>query len=164
MHIKSLKERFMRLYIMRHGEAVQAGPDAVRPLTPKGRADTVKVAKFLQDTHSPVDAIWHSTKARAIETASTLDASFQERIPLETRTDLSPDDSVEMGFNELEEEAPENLLIVSHIPFVEGLLSLLLTGGECVPVVFKPSTLVALEGTFEEGFGIIWAVTPDCLP
>jgi broad specificity phosphatase PhoE len=57
MHIKSLKERFMRLYIMRHGEAVQAGPDAVRPLTPKGRADTVKVAKFLQDTHSPVDAI-----------------------------------------------------------------------------------------------------------
>jgi phosphohistidine phosphatase len=154
----------MRLYIMRHGEAVQAGADAIRPLTPKGRADAVKVAKFLLDSGSPVDAIWHSTKARAIETATFIDRTFGQRVPLETRSDLNPDDSVEKFFDNLQEEGPENLLIVGHIPFVESLISFFVTGGECSPVAFKTATLVALEGTFETGFSILWAVNPDCLP
>jgi len=154
----------MRLYIMRHGEAVQSGSDATRPLTPKGRADAVKMGQFLKNSHSPVEAIWHSTKARAIETASFVDKTLGEQIPLETRSGLNPGDSVETFFSQLQEEAPENLLIVGHLPFVGNLLSFLVTGGESNPVSYHTGTLVALEGTFENGFIILWAVTPGCLP
>jgi phosphohistidine phosphatase len=154
----------MRLYIMRHGEAVQAGPDGIRPLTAKGRSDAVKIAQFLQASKCPLSAIWHSTKARAIETASYVEKTYGEKIPLETRTDLNPDDSVENFFAQLADEAPDNLLIVGHLPFVESLVSFLITGGESNPVAFHTATIVALEGTFENGFIILFAVPADCLP
>jgi phosphohistidine phosphatase len=154
----------MRLYIMRHGEAVQSGSDATRPLTAKGRTDAVKMGRFLKDSCAPVDAIWHSTKARAIETAAFVDKTLGEKIPLDIHRGLNPGDSVEKFFEQLQEDAPDNLLIVGHLPFVGSLLSFLVTGGESNPVSYHTGTLVAIEGTFEDGFIILWAVTPDCLP
>jgi phosphohistidine phosphatase len=154
----------MRLYIMRHGEAVQTGSDGIRPLTAKGRSDAVKVAQFLQASKCPISAIWHSPKARAIETASCIEKTYGQEIPLETRSGLNPGDSVETFFTQLTEDAPDNLLIVGHLPFVENLLSFLITGGESNPVAFHTATIVALEGTFENGFIILFAVPADCLP
>lgn len=154
----------MRLYIMRHGEAVQAGPDVVRPLTAKGRADVVKMAHFLQSSHSPITAIWHSSKVRAIETAGFVSRTLGGAIHTEAHDGLNPDDSVEGFFESLKADAPENLLLVSHLPFVGSLVGFLVSGSENVPVAYQTAAIVALEGSLENGFIILWAVHPDCLP
>lgn len=154
----------MRLYIMRHGEAAQAGSDAARPLSARGRAEAVKVANFLLNSGSPVEGIWHSPLARAVETAALVERTLGQPVPLETRTDLVPNASAEAFFDQYRIEERDNLLLVSHLPFVDNLLSLLATGGTSSTFLFKPAALAALEGSLETGFSIAWAVHPACLP
>jgi phosphohistidine phosphatase len=154
----------MRIYLMRHGEAVQAGPDTTRALSAKGRSDTAKVAKFLQAAKTPVSAIWHSSKTRAFETANLLGKALGTQIPTEAHEGLDPNDSAEDFATDLEHKAPDQLLVVGHLPFVEKLASHLVCRDRSIPVAFKTGTLAALEGGFEHGFIIIWAVTPECLP
>ncbi|MDP8299148.1 MAG: histidine phosphatase family protein [Candidatus Tantalella remota] len=62
----------MRLYLVQHGKAMAKDQDPDRPLTVKGKEDSAKIAKFLNTAGISIDAIWHSTKTRAIETAQIL--------------------------------------------------------------------------------------------
>ncbi|MFQ5692779.1 MAG: histidine phosphatase family protein, partial [Nitrospinota bacterium] len=47
----------MRLYLIRHGEAASAEADAKRPLTPKGREQAERVARFLRPLGLSVSAV-----------------------------------------------------------------------------------------------------------
>ena len=60
----------MRLFIMRHGEAVgRAETDAARALTEKGREDVITMVQRHSDDLAVIDEIWASPYTRAQQTA-----------------------------------------------------------------------------------------------
>ncbi len=148
----------MKLYLIQHGLAQPKEWDPLKPLSPEGEAQTEKTAEFLKRIGLKVDTLWHSPKHRAVQTARIID----ERINcghIQERDDLNPLDSVSK-MPELIRQEGRDLMIVGHLPFLEKLVSLLLTDSEeNQPVQFSNSGLICLE--YEERWRLVWAVTPD---
>jgi len=62
----------MRLYFMRHADALEGFDDAARPLSPKGWKQSKAVARFLQAAGIGFDAAYSSPLVRAQETAEAV--------------------------------------------------------------------------------------------
>jgi len=75
----------MQLYLVRHGEAVAGEIDPERPLSAQGVAAARKMAAFLKPRKIEVGAIWHSTKARALQTAEMLSKAVTSKRGLAER-------------------------------------------------------------------------------
>ncbi|WP_020408171.1 phosphohistidine phosphatase SixA [Hahella ganghwensis] len=118
------------IFIMRHGEAeMHAASDSERELTPYGLAYTKQVAQQLADYLEKLEVnslvVLHSPFTRARQTAEVLDALLpvsQKLIRLEFAT---PDDDPSACFENLEQYASHNFILVSHMPLVSSLGSLL---------------------------------------
>ncbi len=152
----------MLLYLMRHGEASHSSPDQPSSLTPKGISDVARVVEHLiRKKGLKLDAIWHSPKTRAIQTAEIVWKAMENPpLPLEKRSDLSPDGDLEQVHQEILDHSSGNLLIVSHLPFIPGLAGLLL-GGEGLSLTFPTAGIAA----FERGktFKLLWTLDPSTL-
>ena len=59
----------MRLYFLRHADALDNANDAIRPLSPKGERQSRAVGGFLRDAGIAFDAAFSSPLVRARETA-----------------------------------------------------------------------------------------------
>lgn len=147
----------MRLYLIQHGLSLPEEKDPERPLSSEGKEQTQKIAEFLKAKSVEVDSLWHSPKLRAIQTAQIITKSiFCPEI--QERNDLNPLDSVEK-FPEEIKSLSKNLMIVGHLPFLQKLASLILSGLETNQFVsFKNSGVVCLEYT--DTWKIVWMVTP----
>ena len=118
----------MRLYLIRHGISLPEEKDPEKSLSQEGKEQTQKIAEFLKTKSVKVDAIWHSPKLRAIQTAQIISKSiFCPEI--QERDDLNPLDSVEK-FPEEIQSLNKDFMIVGHLPFLQKLASLLLSGSE----------------------------------
>ena len=150
----------MKLYLAQHGEAVSELKDQARPLSNKGKEDVAAVAAFLRERGVHVGEVWHSTKVRARETAEILaEALLPGKNPIE-RAGLAPNDATEALLDELS-AVKGDLLIVSHLPVLSRLSSLLITGRDAyVPVFFHQGGVVCLDREGMGPFGVEWAVTP----
>ncbi len=148
----------MKLYLVQHGLSLPEEKDPKRPLSPEGEVQTQKMAEFFKAEKIRVDFLWHSQKLRAIQTAQIISKSIS--CPeISERNDLNPLDSVS-EFPEKIKSLNKNLMIVGHLPFLEKLASLLLTGSENYKIVsFKNSGAVCLEYT--DTWMIIWIITPE---
>jgi len=62
----------MKLYLVRHGDAVFDQVDSTRPLNEKGKADVLKVAMHLKEGVPHIESIFHSGKKRAEQTAEII--------------------------------------------------------------------------------------------
>jgi phosphohistidine phosphatase len=62
----------MRLYLIRHAEAAPGEPDALRPLTARGRDDARALGRRLHDSGAALDAVLTSPLLRARETGAEL--------------------------------------------------------------------------------------------
>jgi phosphohistidine phosphatase len=62
----------MRLYFMRHAEALDGANDAARPLSPRGGKQAREMARFLKDAGIRLDAAYSSPLVRARETAESV--------------------------------------------------------------------------------------------
>ncbi len=119
------------------------------------------VAAFLRGKIGPV-TILHSGKLRARQTAEVLAASLTPGSRPEETDGLEPlaDPKV---WAARAEKAEGDLMVVGHLPHLERLASLLLTGEEGArPVAFRMGGVVCLEKG-EGGWAVRWAVTPDLL-
>lgn len=58
------------LWLLRHGDAAQGSPDAERPLTDKGRAQSTAAGEALKALGVKLDACLTSPRVRAAETAT----------------------------------------------------------------------------------------------
>jgi phosphohistidine phosphatase len=148
----------MNLYLVQHGLSLPEEKDPKRPLSPEGEEQTQKIAEFLKIRGIKVECIWHSSKLRAIQTAQVISKLISCPEILE-RNDLNPLDSASK-FPEEIKSLNKNLMIVGHLPFLEKLAALLLTGSEGYKIVsFKNSGVVCLEytGTWE----IAWMIIPE---
>lgn len=150
----------MKLYLVQHGVSLPEEVDPDKGLNEKGREETLKMAEFLQPQEIKLDQIWHSKKKRSIQTANI----FVEKLlvnKLIERSDLNPLDSLKQFPSEIE-KIVKNLMVVGHLPFLQKLASLLLTGDEDAGIVtFKNSSVVCLE--YDNGWKLLWAIIPDLL-
>ncbi|MBM3581113.1 MAG: phosphohistidine phosphatase SixA, partial [Alphaproteobacteria bacterium] len=73
----------MRVYLARHGDAVEALENPRRPLSAKGRAEVERMASFLARGGVRPRRIIHSQKLRAGETAAILARVLAPGIALE---------------------------------------------------------------------------------
>jgi len=153
----------MRLYLVQHGEAHPKEADPTRRLTEKGADDVRKVAGFLRPHGLRVDAIWHSGKPRAAETADILASAVKAAQGVVECKGLDPNDPVLPVAEEMD-EAPEDLMIVGHMPFLARLASVLLAGDEDADIVqFHNAGVVCLERDEDGGWHMHWIVTPGLL-
>jgi phosphohistidine phosphatase len=158
-----MTEVLMRAYLVQHGKAKSADEDPNRGLSDEGREEINRIAEFLSALRISVSLIQHSGKPRAEETAHLLaDAIRSNGGPTHT-DDLNPDSDPTIAANFLK-VYDEDILIVGHLPHLERLTSLLLTGKpDGGPVRFRNGGVVCLEKIAHGNWSLLWAVTPDLL-
>jgi phosphohistidine phosphatase len=153
----------MRVYLVQLGKALSMEENPDRSLTDEGRRDVEKVAAFVKPLNLQVDAIVHSGKTRAAQTAELLASAVTTERGVAARDGLAPNDSVEPLRQELQ-TAVKDIMIVGHMPFLRILASALVVGQEPPSVVgFRQGGVVCLERTDEGTWHVAWVVTPELL-
>jgi phosphohistidine phosphatase len=112
------------IFLVHHGDAVGPEIDPMRPLSERGRAAVLLVADEAARRGVKPDAIWHSGKLRARQTA---EAFWKVCDPFATFTAeraLQPADPPEWIRDRLVGEA-RDLMLVGHMPHLERLLRLM---------------------------------------
>lgn len=145
-------------YLMRHGHAVEAAVDPMRPLSDKGRKDIQRMGLRLAREAGPIHRIYHSPKKRAEQTARILSEVLV--LPIESRAELSPDSDVQALVALFKNLPSLPHLLIGHLPLLEEVLALLDTAGHSSFPGFAPGSVVALEENKENWF-LVRAWHPD---
>ncbi len=155
----------MKLYCVRHGEAMPPEVDPDRPLTEQGRLEVLRVAAYLGHCDVKAVHILHSTKLRAKQTAEIFaDALASGRIA-ECESILDEQNAVEPMVDMIKTWTDDTML-VGHLPFMPKLVSALVIGdSENYPIVnYPPGTVVCLDGHDQERWIIDWILQPQLVP
>ena len=116
----------MRLYLLRHAEAVPGTPDASRDLTAHGQRQVALLAKGAgRAPLEEVDAIEHSPLVRAVRTAQLLRLATGSPLPLKVLGGLEPEHDPRKTAAQLGKSRRSRLL-VGHNPHLAELAALLL--------------------------------------
>lgn len=151
----------MRLYLMQHGLSMSKEEDPDRPLTDEGRAEVERVASLVGRAGITLDAVRHSGKTRARQTAEILGARLGPAEVIGT-DGLAPVDDPRIAADRLVDPDGATAL-VGHLPHLSRLATLLLTGAADREVVaFRNGGLVCLDGG-EDGWRLRWIVTPEVI-
>ncbi len=153
----------MKVYLVRHGQAVSSDTDPARPLSRQGGADVRKVAQFIKPLHLRLEHIWHSGRLRAEQTAGILAEVIESQHGCQARNGIKPNDSVQELAVELG-ACEADAMFVGHLPFMADLASLLAAGRETADVVDFPAGAVACLNRRDPGnWQIEWVIAPDTL-
>lgn len=151
----------MKLYCIRHGEAHSSAVDPECSLTEKGLRDINKIGKVLSGYSLELGDILHSPKKRAVQTAAILSSSIGYQQPLVESSLLTPESDAVAMFDMIN-AWNKNTLLVSHLPFIGTLVSMLVCGPD--PVVnFTPGTIVCLHRYERERWLLDWVLNPGLL-
>ncbi|PAU65318.1 phosphohistidine phosphatase SixA [Pseudomonas sp. PIC25] len=135
----------MRLWLLRHGEAEPHAPtDAERELTRHGRKEVLRAAAHLAGR--PLSAILASPYVRAQQTAELVREALGFAGAVGVAPWLTPDSDPREALKYLAEREDEELLLVTHQPFVGTLAGLLIHGHRQDPLPMKTASLAELEG------------------
>ena len=152
----------MRLCVMRHGDAQDGPVDDLRPLSGTGVAEAEAAGRFLRRIACVPDEIWHSGLHRAAMTAEGVARQLGAPVPLRVCGGLRPGDDARSFADGLRADyTPQiaSLLIVSHLPFVGELASLLLAGSaDALSVRFTTGSVLCLERTGSGSLGAPWTL------
>ena len=141
----------MKLYLLRHGDAVAHGDPKFkendRPLTPRGIQRTKQLAHALRQMEISFEAVLTSPLARAKETAEIVVRGMRLETKPKLVDHLTPSGSMEKLVHEIAclRPVPENVLLVGHEPYLSGFISLLCTGGPGLSLALKKGGLCRLE-------------------
>lgn len=148
----------MVLYLCQHGDAVAKDVDPDRPLSDRGAADIGNMAGALNGSIE-IDAIVHSGKTRARQTAELFHERLAPNAPVHADAGLGPTDPVEDFVGRLA-SGEAALMVVGHMPFVGRLASYLLGQGERDILQFQPGTVAALSRGADGDWLLAWMLTP----
>jgi phosphohistidine phosphatase len=153
----------MHAYLVQHGKAKSAEEDPSRSLSDEGREEVARIAEFLHELRITISLIYHSGKTRAEETAHILASTVRCTAgPLHT-DGLDPTDDPVAAANFLKVYT-DDVLIVGHLPHLERLTALLLTGNpDGRPVQFRNGGVVCLEKEPSGKWSLVWAIVPELL-
>jgi phosphohistidine phosphatase len=153
----------MDLYLMQHGQATSDAENPERPLTDAGRAAVQRVAARARTAGVRIGHCLHSGKLRAERTARLLVSETGAEASVQARAGLAPNDPVAPTAVAPWGDRHQALALVGHLPFLDGLASLLVAGDQGAQVVhFRMGGLVMLEPKQNrDGFAVVWAIPPD---
>ncbi len=159
----------MKIYLIRHGEAIDNKNDDLRVLTDSGRKQSGSVASFLAKSGKiKISAIYHSTKKRAGETALIFDKYLKPTGGIKEVSGLKPGDDPGIWVKEIkrikEKEKPDGIMLVGHLPNIEKLAEKLLKAELGDFIKFPCSGVVCLENTDDDAWKLFWMITPEILP
>jgi phosphohistidine phosphatase len=132
------------IFLVHHGDAVGPDVDPMRPLSSVGRAATDRIASAAASRGVKPDAIWHSGKLRARQTAEIFWKACNPLASLTAERGLLPDDPPQWIRDRLSGEG-RTILIVGHMPYLPRLLLMLAGACDDPAVSFPLHGCVALE-------------------
>lgn len=151
----------MKLYLMRHGEALSPQVDPERGLTENGKQKVTDVANYLKQKMLNFKHIIHSKKKRARETAHIMADVISPEITPKLHGYIAPEDDPNIIIAEIN-IWHEDTLIASHLPFVPNLLTEL-TGQDAylTDITFETGTVICLEKDENDKWNISWSTCPS---
>lgn len=150
----------MPLYLVRHGEAYSEAADPDRSLTEAGKATVDGMAQLTAAFNIPVSQILHSGKTRARQTADIFSKHLKPSAGVKEIKGIKPYDDVTIIASKLDPAL--NTMIVGHLPFLERLVSYLVTGSPDKSIIkFQTGGIVCLDQIEKNGsWHIKWALMP----
>jgi phosphohistidine phosphatase len=140
----------MKIIVMRHGEAAhEAGRDDLRPLTDKGRKQSIRMAEWVAEQLPRIDRVLISPFLRAQQTWEAIQSCLPTPSKIEEFHDLVPYGRSEVVSDYLRALDDEYVLIVSHLPLVGYIVNDLCAN--TVPPMFVTSGMAGL--TLVDGQG-----------
>lgn len=156
----------MRLYLVRHGNAMPKDENPDRPLSAKGRRDVERMASFLRRSGTRAARVVHSGKTRAAETAVLLSAQIGPGPVVHEMTGLLPHDPPFI----LADAAgwDDDTIVVGHMPHMAQAAAYLLSHGDAFPAAaFEAGAVMCLErmenGAGPQGWVLLWHMQPSLL-
>ena len=151
----------MAIYLSQHGKSASKDIDPERGLTSEGAAEVERVAGMLGDAGISVDVIRHSGKARASQTADLFAKALKPVEGVVSQAGIDPLDDVSAIADALSTDRDE--MYVGHLPFMERMVSYLITGDpELRVVAFKNGGVVRLDWDAQAQRWIIgWTLFPS---
>ncbi|MBK7977664.1 MAG: phosphohistidine phosphatase SixA [Deltaproteobacteria bacterium] len=136
----------MLLVLARHGEALDASSDRLRPLSAGGRQDVERVASVIAAQGVRVTRVIHSGRSRAAQTAEIWARRVAPGVSLEIDPRLDPDEDPAPVAAWLAHVSTD-ILLVGHLPSLPRLAGRLLRGANEAPpfASFRPGTALLLE-------------------
>jgi phosphohistidine phosphatase len=159
--VKRNKEDHMSLYLVQHGLSLGKDKDPEKGLSEAGISTTKRIAQVADSYKIEVKAIHHSFKKRARQTAELISAIIIPTGGVQETAGLLPLDDVAPLAAHL--ATHDQLMLVGHLPFMERLCSLLVTGS-VEPLIFKfqNSGIVCLDQEAgSPSWFIKWALMPN---
>jgi len=132
----------MQLLIMRHGEAGWHSLDRERALTENGRHQAAECASQIAASPWRPVQIWSSPYLRARQTAAIVAEILN--CPVDEKAFITPDDDPGACLDAILENSHSPLMLVSHMPLV-GSLSTLLIDGHRRGIPFMTGQAVVLD-------------------
>jgi len=159
----SSRDWFMKLYFLRHADALDGADDAARPLSPHGRKEALEVGRFLKRAGIAFDAAYSSPLVRAKETAEiVLNVCGSTKLEF---TDALLNETSDAKFDEWLKGIPDarHICLVGHAPslaqWVRQLLGI--TGTEALKL--PKGALACLETENRRTAALKFLVTPKLL-
>jgi phosphohistidine phosphatase len=122
----------MHVLLVHHAEAVGPAVDPQRPLSAAGRAQAGRLADAVRALEWKPDAIWHSGKLRARQTAEALLRACNPSADFRMVRGLQPDDPPAWIRDQLVAET-RRVAVVGHMPHIAALALVLCPDGDGVP-------------------------------
>ena len=151
----------MALFLVQHGTSVPKEVDPECPLTDEGRDTVERIARDAAGHKIEVDLIQHSGKTRARQTADIMACFLKPPGGVHEASGLDPLDDVAPAAKGL--SGAENVMLVRHLPFMERLVSYLITGStDRIVVKFQNGGIVRLDRAPETGVWFLkWTLMPE---
>jgi phosphohistidine phosphatase len=153
----------MKLYCMRHGQALDAAVDAERALSEVGSDQVRRLATHLAEAHINFSHVLCSSKLRTKQTAQIMSEIISPALKVTSSASLSNNAEC----SDLLQEITcwnDDTLLVGHLPMIEDLVNLLLMRevGRCA-INFVPATIVCLEKRQLSDWALSWVINPTLL-
>lgn len=151
----------MSLYLVQHGKSLPEEIDPDRPLSDEGLTTVSRIARKAAEYNIPVSQIIHSGKTRARQTAEIISAHIKPESGIRSSSGLNPNDDVTSLAAQI--SGSENVMLVGHLPFMERLVSYLITGTtEKTVVTFQNGGIVCLDQEPGKGSWYVkWTLMPE---
>jgi phosphohistidine phosphatase len=150
----------MALYLVQHGKSLPKDEDPEQGLSPEGLSDVNRIASVAKSYGIKPAAIRHSGKKRARQTAEIFGQMLLPEGNIEQAPGLNPLDDVSLVAAQL--RSSDSLMLVGHLPFMERLTNLLLTGSiEKLVFKFQNGGIVCLDQESDSPWWFIkWTLMP----